>query len=70
MAYTNSTLVNYKLLSPNYSVGRLNITRCAIHCVVGQVSAERLGQIFANPSRQASSNYGIAFDGRTGLYVE
>ena len=70
MAYTNSSLVNYKLLSPNYSSGRLNITRCAIHCVVGQVTAERLGQIFANPNRQASSNYGVALDGRIGMYVE
>lgn len=70
MAYTNSSLATYKLLSPNYSYGRLNITRCAIHCVVGQVTVQRLGQIFAPTSRQASSNYGIGLDGRIALYVE
>ena len=70
MAYTNSSLVNYKLLSPNYSAGRLNITRCAIHCVVGQVTVQRLGQIFAPTARQASSNYGIGLDGKVGMYVE
>ncbi len=70
MAYTNSSLATYKLLSPNYSYGRINITRCAIHCVVGQVTVQRLGQIFAPTSRQASSNYGVGLDGRIGMYVE
>jgi hypothetical protein len=31
---------------------------------------ESLGNIFANPSRQASCNYGIGHDGRIGMYVE
>lgn len=70
MAYTNSKLVNYTLRSPNYSAGRICINRIAIHCVVGQVTVERLGEIFANPNRQASSNYGVGFDGRYGLYVD
>lgn len=70
MAYTNSKLVNYTLRSPNYSAGRVCINRIAIHCVVGQVTVERLGEIFANPNRQASSNYGVGFDGRYGLYVD
>lgn len=70
MAYTNSKLVNYTLRSPNYSAGRICINRIAIHCVVGQVTVERLGQIFANPNRQASSNYGVGLDGRIGLYVD
>lgn len=70
MAYTNSKLVNYTLRSPNYSAGRICINRIAIHCVVGQVTVERLGQIFANPNRQASSNYGVGLDGKIGLYVD
>lgn len=70
MAYTNSKLVNYTLRSPNYSAGRVCINRIAIHCVVGQVTVERLGEIFANPNRQASSNYGVGFDGKYGLYVD
>ena len=39
-------------------------------CVVGQCSAERIGEIFKPTSRQASSNYGIGYDGRIGLYVD
>lgn len=31
---------------------------------------ETLGKLFSDPSRQASSNYGIGFDGRIGLYVD
>ena len=70
MAYTNSPLVDYTLYSPNYSAGRITINRIAIHCVVGQVTVERLGQIFVNPNRYASSNYGVGLDGKIGLYVD
>ena len=42
----------------------------SIHCVVGQCSVETLGSIFASTSKEASSNYGIGYDGRIGLYVE
>lgn len=69
MAYTNSSLVNYTLLSPNYSKGRKCINRITIHHMAGNLSVERCGQVFANKSRQASSNYGIGTDGRIGLYV-
>ena len=31
---------------------------------------ETLGNVFAPTSRQASSNYGIGYDGRIGMYVE
>jgi len=37
---------------------------------VGQCTAESLGNLFAKPERQASSNYGIDRDGRIGMYVE
>lgn len=70
MAYTNSPLVSYTKLSPNNSGQRKNtIDRITPHCVVGQVTVERLGEIFANPNRKASSNYGIGLDGRVGMYV-
>ncbi len=68
---SNSPLVSYKLISPNKSSPRKNkIDTITIHCVVGQASVESLGNLFVNPTRQASSNYGIGFDGRIGLYVE
>ena len=70
MAYTNSPLVNYTKLSPNNSGTRTHaIDRITIHCTAGQCTAETLGNLFANSKRQASSNYGVGYDGRIGLYV-
>ena len=71
MDYTNSKLVNYTRISPNRSVNRNHkIDTISIHCVVGQCSVETLGSIFASSSKEASSNYGIGYDGRIGMYVE
>ena len=71
MAFTNSKLVNYTRISPNRSVNRNHkIDTVSIHCVVGQCSVETLGSIFASTSKEASSNYGIGYDGRIGMYVE
>ncbi|MFR2563588.1 MAG: N-acetylmuramoyl-L-alanine amidase [Anaerovoracaceae bacterium] len=71
MAYTNSSLVSYTKLSPNHSGQRTHsIDRITPHCVVGQCTAEGLGDWFAKSSTQASSNYGIDKNGRVGLYVE
>lgn len=71
MAYTNSPLVSYKKISPNRSVGRTHaIDTITIHMVVGQASVESLGNVFAPTSRKASSNYGVGYDGRIGMYVE
>lgn len=71
MAYTNSPLVDYTRISPNRTPNRTHvIDTITIHCVVGQCSVETLGAIFAPSTRQASSNYGIGYDGRIGMYVE
>lgn len=71
MAYTNSSMVAYTKLSPNHSGQRTHsIDRITPHCVVGQCTAEGLGDWFAKSSTQASSNYGIDKDGRVGMYVE
>lgn len=68
---SNSPLVNYTKISPNKSSPRNHkIDTVTIHCVVGQCSVETLGNVFAPTSRQASSNYGIGYDGRIGMYVE
>lgn len=67
----NSPLVSYTKISPNKTSPRKHaIDTITIHCVVGQLSVERLGDMFAKPEREASSNYGIGPDGRVGLYVE
>lgn len=69
MAYSNSPLVAYTKISPNQSGTRTHtIDRITPHCVVGQCTAESLGALFADPARQASSNYGIDKDGRVGMY--
>ena len=67
---SNSSLVSYTKLSPNYWAGRKNLSRITPHCVVGTCSIEALGNVFATKSRQASSNYGIGKDGRIGLFVD
>lgn len=68
---SNSKLVNYTRISPNKNSPRNHaIDTITIHCVVGQCSVETLGNIFAPTSRQASSNYGIGYDGKIGMYVE
>lgn len=68
---SNSPLVSYTKLSPNHSGQRTRkIDRITPHCVVGQCSVERLGDIFPPASREASCNYGIGADGRVGMYVE
>lgn len=69
MSYSN--LVTYTKLSPNHSGKRTqSISRFTPHCVVGQISVESLGNVFAPTSRKASSNYGIGYDGRVALYVD
>jgi hypothetical protein len=68
---SNSPLVNYTKISPNKTSPRNHvIDTITIHCVVGQLSVECLGDVFAPSSRRASSNYGVGPDGRIGMYVE
>lgn len=69
---SNSSMVSYTRLSPNYTRGRggERISRITPHYMAGACSVETCASIFANPSRQASSNYGIGPDGRVGLYVD
>lgn len=68
--YTNSPLIDCKVLSPNHSGQRTHkIDRITPHCVVGQLSAEKIGACFPN-GRGASANYGVGYDGRQCLIVE
>lgn len=73
---SNSKLVNFTRISPNRTVNRRykgrnhSIDTITIHCVVGQCSVETLGSIFSDSNREASSNYGVGYDGRIGMYVE
>lgn len=68
---SNSSLVNYTKISPNKTSNRSHkIDTITIHCVVGQCTVEALGRLFASESKHASSNYGIGYDGKIGMYVE
>lgn len=65
------SIVNYTKISPHSSTRQSDtIDHVAIHCVVGQCTAEALGAHFALPATKASSNYGVDKDGRIGLYVD
>ena len=69
--YSNSPLVNCVVKSPNHSSKRTHkIDRISVHCVVGQLTAESIGNCFTSKSRQASCNYGIGKDGRVVLVVD
>lgn len=68
----DSTLVSPSavIYSPNNSGKRMYaITRVSVHCVVGQTTAESLGYFFADPDIEASSNYGVGYDGKIGQYL-
>lgn len=76
---SNSPLVSYTKISPNrgniingvWTYKRTHkIDTITIHCVVGQLSVQGIGNCFASSSAQASSNYGIGYDGKIGMYVE
>lgn len=66
-----SNLATYIKISPNKS-SRNGSKICKItpHHMAGNLSIETCGNVFQNPSRQASSNYGIGSDGRIGCYVD
>lgn len=67
---SNSPLVAYTKISKHKTSPRNHkIDTISIHCVVGQLSAEGIGQCFQGTT-QSSSNYGIGTDGKIGMYVE
>ena len=68
---SNSPLVVYTKISPNKNSPRNHaIDTITIHHCAGNLTVETIGNVFANKSKQASSNYGIGSDGRVGMYVE
>lgn len=70
MAFTNSSLVTFTLLSPNNGGLRDHkIDTITIHCVVGQLTAAGIAYCFQG-NRQASCNYGVGKDGDISLVVE
>lgn len=68
---SNSGLVVCTRISPNRNSPRNHkIDRITPHCVVGQLSAQAIGNCFTSPNRKASANYGIGSDGKVVLIVD
>lgn len=68
---SNSNLVSYTKMSPNYSIRTAPISKITIHhCAVVNATLQGLGNGFAQPSRQASSTYGIDSNGNIGQFVD
>ena len=66
---SNSSLVDYTLLSPHYTKNRkYPIRKITPHHMAGNLTVEACGRLF-NGDRKASSNYGIDSNGDVGLYV-
>ena len=55
---SNSPLICHTHLSPNCSRRTHAIDTITIHCMAGNASIEACGNLFADPARRASSNYG------------
>lgn len=76
MTYTNSPLVVYTKLSPNYnkrsSAPAYGYKECikniAIHHMAGALSLQACGNVFY--TGKGSSNYGVDNEGKVGMYVE
>lgn len=66
---SDTNLTHIKILSPNYSPRISKISKITIHHMAAMWTVEQCGNSFANPARQASSNYGVDSFGQIGLYV-
>ena len=58
--------------SNNYSKGRSGYKVCKItpHHMAGKLTAKRCGELFQNPNRRASANYGVGYNGEIYCYVD
>lgn len=71
---SNSTLATLQIISPNKSSRTVDgktygIDTITIHCMAVNWTSKRCGEYFASSDVQASSNYGIGYDGDIALYV-
>lgn len=62
---SNSSLVDYTQLFLNYSQMNNKVNKnITIHHMAGSLSVEACRNVFANKSRQASSNYSVGTNDR------
>lgn len=70
MSEIMSSLASVKITSPcTDGIRCYSVERITVHCMVGQLSARRCGELFFKKSYGASSNYGIGAAGEIGVYV-
>ena len=68
---SNSSLVSYTKISPNSGERTKPISKITIHhAAVVNASLEGMGNWFADPEVEASSNYAIDSNGKVALYVD
>lgn len=72
MSYSNLTSAYLPASSRNYTQGRRGYKICKItpHHMAGRLTAAQCANVFKNPARQASSNYGIGYNGEIACYVD
>lgn len=71
MSYSSLVSQYIPASTNNYMKGRGDYKICKItpHHMAGKLTAAQCGNIFANPARQASANYGIGYNGEIACYV-
>jgi N-acetyl-anhydromuramyl-L-alanine amidase AmpD len=71
MIKSNLTNIVVEASPRNYTKGRNGhkVCKITIHHMAGILSAKRCGELFQNPKRRASANYGIGNDGQIACYV-
>ena len=68
---SNSALSCMRVISPNRNSPRNHeFDTLTPHCAVGQMSIQALCNEFSRPSKGASCNYGIGYDGSRGTVVD
>lgn len=72
MGYSKLACRFYPANENNFTYGRsgYNLRKITIHHMAGIMSAESCGDLWQNPARQTSSNYGIGVDGEIMCYVD
>ena len=72
MGYSKLACRFYPANENNFSYGRsgYNIQKITIHHTAGVMSAESIGNLWQNPNRETSSNYGIGVNGEIMCYVD
>lgn len=67
---SNSSLINYTILSPNYGTRTVPISKLTPHHVAGVgMDSQAIARLFTSPSRDASCNYAIGVNGDITLVV-